>query len=122
MVQYGERPHMSLDWDNLETSVQAFAKKMPKHGTAVIDEQTGEKYHVEQGGNYFRDTTRLIHTKKDTRRKHYSHIFKTLTITHFIVLNTNYIVLDSHLSSIVFDESIVSVYKTDTLHMDCVKI
>ncbi len=42
-----EGPHMSLDWDNSETPVQAFARKMPKSGTRVIDEQTGEEYHVE---------------------------------------------------------------------------
>ncbi len=42
-----DRPHKSLNLDNSETPVQAFAKKMPKHGTAVIDEQAGEKYHVE---------------------------------------------------------------------------
>ncbi len=38
---------VSLDWDNSETLGQASAKKMPKPGTAVIDEQTGEKHHVE---------------------------------------------------------------------------
>ena len=42
------KPHMSLDWDNLETPAQAFARKMPQKGaTTVIDEQTGEKYDVE---------------------------------------------------------------------------
>ena len=36
-----DRSHMSLDWDNLETSIQAFAKKISKLGTIVIDSQTG---------------------------------------------------------------------------------
>ena len=38
---------MSLDWDNLETPAKAFVRKIPKKGSTVIDEQTGEKYHVE---------------------------------------------------------------------------
>ena len=42
-----ERPHMSLDWDNRETPIQAFERKMPEPGKKVIDEQTGEEYHVE---------------------------------------------------------------------------
>lgn len=41
------KPHMSLDWDNLETPAKAFVRKMPERGTTVIDEQTGEKYHAE---------------------------------------------------------------------------
>lgn len=41
------KPHMSLDWDNLETPAKAFARKMPEKGTTVIDEQSGEVYHVE---------------------------------------------------------------------------
>jgi len=41
------KPHMSLDWDNLETPAKAFVRKMPQKGSTVIDEQTGEKYHVE---------------------------------------------------------------------------
>jgi len=40
------KPHMSLDWDNLETPAQAFVRKMPEKGTRVIDEQTGEEYDV----------------------------------------------------------------------------
>ena len=34
-----ERPHMSLDWDNLETPAQAFKRKMPLEGEAVTDKQ-----------------------------------------------------------------------------------
>ena len=41
------RPHMSLDWDNLETPVQAFSRKMPPKGEAVVDGQTGEEYRAE---------------------------------------------------------------------------
>ena len=41
------KPHMSLDWDNLETPAKAYARKMPQKGTRVIDEQTGEEYDVE---------------------------------------------------------------------------
>lgn len=37
------RPHMSLDWDNLETPAQAYVRKMPSEGV-VIDEQSGEIY------------------------------------------------------------------------------
>ena len=40
------KPHMSLDWDNLETPAKAYARKMPEKGTRVIDEQTGEEYDV----------------------------------------------------------------------------
>ena len=40
------RPHMSLDWDNLETPVQAFARKMPEAGSEVTDKQNGEKYRA----------------------------------------------------------------------------
>ena len=40
-----DRPHMSLDRDKRETPAQAFARKMPPNGEAVIDEQTGEEYH-----------------------------------------------------------------------------
>jgi putative transposase len=31
------KPHMSLDWDNLETPAKAFIRKMPEPGTTVID-------------------------------------------------------------------------------------
>ena len=41
-----DRPHMSLDLDNLETPAQAFTRKMPSLGQTVIDEQTGEEYDV----------------------------------------------------------------------------
>ena len=41
-----DRPHMSLDWDNLETPVQAFESKMPGEGQTVTDGQTGEEYDV----------------------------------------------------------------------------
>ena len=41
------KPHMSLDWDNLETPAKAFIRKMPEKGTTVIDEQSGEVYHAE---------------------------------------------------------------------------
>ena len=41
-----DRPHMSLDLDNLETPAQAFTRKMPSPGQTVIDEQTGEEYDV----------------------------------------------------------------------------
>ena len=41
-----DRPHMSLDWDNLEKPAEAFVRKMPPKGQTVIDEQTGEEYHV----------------------------------------------------------------------------
>jgi putative transposase len=41
------KPHMSLDWDNLETPAKAFVRKMPEKGSTVIDEQTGEEYHAE---------------------------------------------------------------------------
>ncbi len=40
------KPHMSLDWDNLETPAKAYARKMPEKGTRVIDDQTGEEYDV----------------------------------------------------------------------------
>ena len=42
------RPHMSLDWDNLETPAQAYVRKMPAEGIAV-DEQSGEIYRVSGG-------------------------------------------------------------------------
>lgn len=42
-----ERPHMSLDYDNLETPWEAFRRKMPPAGTVVVDEQTKEEYAVE---------------------------------------------------------------------------
>ena len=44
------RPHQSPDFENLETPARAFARKMPPAGETVIDEQTGEKYDVRQGG------------------------------------------------------------------------
>ena len=40
------RPHKSLDWDSLETPARAFVRKMPKEGTTVVDEQSGEAYDV----------------------------------------------------------------------------
>ena len=50
-----DRPHMSLDWENQETPVQAYARKMPEEGEVeegqtVVDGQTGEVYHAAQGG------------------------------------------------------------------------
>lgn len=42
-----ERPHMSLDWDNLETPAQAFKRKMAPTGTTVVDSQTGQEYSAE---------------------------------------------------------------------------
>lgn len=41
------RPHMSLDWDNLETPAQAFARKMPAAGADLQDPQNGERYRAE---------------------------------------------------------------------------
>jgi putative transposase len=41
------RPHMSLDWDNLETPAQAYVRKMPPEGI-VVDEQSGEMYHAKK--------------------------------------------------------------------------
>ena len=41
-----DRPHMSLDLDNLETPARAFVRKMPPPGQVVIDKQTGEEYDV----------------------------------------------------------------------------
>ena len=40
-------PHMSLDWDNLETPAQAFARKMPAAGADLQDPQNGERYQAE---------------------------------------------------------------------------
>ena len=42
-----DRPHMSLGSDGEETPAQAFVRKMPPKGEVVIDEQTGEEYHVQ---------------------------------------------------------------------------
>ena len=42
-----DRPHMSLDWDNLETPAQAFKRKMPPAGETVVDSQTGQEYRAE---------------------------------------------------------------------------
>ncbi len=39
-----DRVHMSLDTENRETPVQAFARKMPEPGERIIDEQAGEEY------------------------------------------------------------------------------
>jgi putative transposase len=39
------RPHMSLDWDNLETPAQAYIRKIPPEGV-VMDMQSGEVYDV----------------------------------------------------------------------------
>jgi putative transposase len=41
------RPHMSLDWDNLETPAKAYVRKMPPEGV-VIDEQSGEIYDAKR--------------------------------------------------------------------------
>jgi len=41
-----DRPPMSLDWERQETPAQAFARKMPPEGQAVVDELTGEEYHA----------------------------------------------------------------------------
>ena len=42
------RPHMSLDWDNLEIPAQAFKRKMPPlDGKTVTDSQTGQEYSAE---------------------------------------------------------------------------
>ena len=38
---------MCLDWNDLETSTQASAKKIPTPRTTVIDTPTGEEYHAE---------------------------------------------------------------------------
>ena len=40
------RPHMSLDWGNLEMPAGAFIRKMPPKGTTVVDEQSREVYGV----------------------------------------------------------------------------
>ena len=40
------KPHMSLNWNILEKSAQAFVRKMPPKEETVIDEQTGEEYNV----------------------------------------------------------------------------
>ncbi len=40
------KPHMSLDWDNLETPAKVMQERCPEKGTRVIDEQTGEEYDV----------------------------------------------------------------------------
>ena len=42
-----ERPHMSLDYDNLETPCDAFQRKMTPSGRVVVDKQTKEEYIVE---------------------------------------------------------------------------
>ena len=42
-----KRPHMALDWDNLETPSKAYVRKMPKDGI-VIDKQSGEIYEVKR--------------------------------------------------------------------------
>ena len=47
------RPHRLLDFEYLETPACAFARKMPPSGEIVMDEQTGEKYNVRQGGEVF---------------------------------------------------------------------
>ena len=41
------RPHMSLDWDNLETPARAFLRKMPAPGADLQDPQNGERYRAE---------------------------------------------------------------------------
>ena len=41
-----EKPHRSLNWDNLETPARAFKRKMPSVGTTVIDAESGEIYDV----------------------------------------------------------------------------
>lgn len=40
------RPHMSLNWDNLEMPAGAFIRKMPPKGTTMVDEQSREVYGV----------------------------------------------------------------------------
>ena len=47
------RPHMSLDWDNLEMPVGAFIRKIPPKGATVIYEQSGEVYDVTWGRTNF---------------------------------------------------------------------
>ena len=42
------RPHMSLNLDEIETPYQAYLRKMPKEGTVVVDEQSGEVYHAKK--------------------------------------------------------------------------
>ena len=42
-----ERPHMSLDWDNLETPYQAFQRKMPPPDVAIEGGQAGEPHATE---------------------------------------------------------------------------
>lgn len=38
MIWYNtDRHHMSLDWDNLQTSVPAFVRKIPESEITVID-------------------------------------------------------------------------------------
>ncbi len=54
-----DRPHRSPDWDNQETSSQAFLRKMPKEET-VIDGQTGGSMMSDKRGggtNCFLDPT-----------------------------------------------------------------
>jgi putative transposase len=41
------KPHMSLNFDELETPYKAYLRKMPKEGI-VIDEQSGEIYHAKK--------------------------------------------------------------------------
>ena len=41
-----DRPHMSLNRDELETPTQAFVRKTSSKGETVIDEQTGEGHHA----------------------------------------------------------------------------
>ena len=41
-----KRPHMSPDYDSLETPALAFKKKMPEKDTTVADAQTGYEYGV----------------------------------------------------------------------------
>ena len=43
------RPHVSLNLDIIETPSQAYTRKMPEPGTVVIDEESGEVYHAQEG-------------------------------------------------------------------------
>ena len=41
------KPHMSLNFDELETPYRAYIRKMPGEGV-VMDEQSGEIYHAKK--------------------------------------------------------------------------
>ena len=40
------RPHMPLDWSNLETSARAYTRKMPPPDTVISDTKSGERYRT----------------------------------------------------------------------------